>query len=269
MANFSVLMSVYVKTKLLHFEQCLDSINAQTLLPSEVIIVKDGHLDFDIDEEVSKYNNLNISIVDNEVNIGLPRSLNKGLQHCNNEIIFRMDTDDICIENRFELQYNKFMSNENLAILGTNVILIDDESKEIFKPRKVPLSDADIRKIMHIKNPFNHPSVVYKKSLVLSVGGYSDLYLYEDWYLWYKLMRLENVEFENMSDILLKYRIRTFSERKGRNVIKAEYSFYQLLYENNFITASVFMFNIVLKFIVRLLPIQLYSFFKHRFDKLN
>jgi glycosyltransferase involved in cell wall biosynthesis len=269
MSSFSILMSIYLNSKLSHFEECLESIENQTRLPSEVVIVKDGPLDFDIKEFTSKFSKLHFIIIENKVNLGLPKSLNKGLEFCNNEIIFRMDADDICVENRFELQYNKFVCNHKLALLGTNVKLIDEDSNKIVKTRNVPLSDAAIRKIIHLKNPFNHPSVVYKKSLVLSVGGYSDLYLYEDWYLWFKLSRIKNIEFENMNDELLNYRIRTFSDRKGFKIIMAEYSFYRLLYKNKFITWNVFISNVIIKFIIRLLPSNFYSFFKHRFDKLN
>lgn len=262
-------MSVYIKTNLIHFYECLDSINEQTLLPSEVVIIKDGPLDFDLKAIVSKYSNLIFVIVENEVNVGLPKSLNKGLQHCNYDIIFRMDSDDVCYKDRFNLQFNKFKSNNRLAVLGTNVQLIDETSREISKIRKVPLFDIDIRKIINLKNPFNHPTVVFRKSMIISVGGYSDIYLYEDWYLWFKLSKLKNVEFENMSDKLLKYRIRTFHDRTGFNVIKAEYNFYLLLYKNKYIKWNVLLFNITTKFFIRILPKKVYNIFKHRFDKID
>jgi glycosyltransferase involved in cell wall biosynthesis len=268
MSKFSVLMSVYIKTDLIHFQECLDSINDQTLLPSEVIIIKDGALDFDLKEVISVYNFKTI-IVENEINLGLPKSLNKGLQHCSHEIIFRMDTDDVCHKDRFNLQFNKFVSNKKLAVLGTNVELIDENSNKIYKIRNVPTTDEDIRKIINLKNPFNHPSVVYRKSIILSVGGYSDVYLYEDWYLWFKLSKLENVEFENMPDKLLNYRIRTFHDRTGFNVIKAEFNFYLLLFKNKYIKLDIFLLNITIKFFVRILPKQFYNMFKHRFDKIE
>jgi glycosyltransferase involved in cell wall biosynthesis len=261
-------MSVYINTDLIHFQECLDSISNQTLLPSEVVIIKDGRLDFDLKEVVSAYN-LKIIIVENEVNLGLPQSLNKGLHHCSYEIIFRMDTDDVCHKDRFSLQFNKFVSNEHLAVLGTNVELIDENTNRIYKIRNVPITDGDIRKIINLKNPFNHPSVVYRKSIILSVGGYSDVYLYEDWYLWFKLSKLENLEFENMPDELLLYRIRAFNDRKGFKVIKAEFNFYFLLYKNKFIKWNVFVMNVGVKFIVRILPERFYNLFKHRFDKIN
>lgn len=265
--SFSVLISVYIKTNLIQFEECLESINCQTLLPSEIIIIRDGEIDFDLNFIISKYKKLNFIIIINEYNLGLPKSLNKGLRHCNYEIIFRMDTDDICNKNRFELQYNRMMLNEKLAVLGTNVELIDEFSNLIPKIKNVPINDSKIRKIIFYKNPFNHPSVVFRKSIVQSVGGYSNLYLYEDWYLWIKLSKLNKIEFENLSERLLKYRIRTFNDRSGFKVVKAEYKFYLVLLKNGYIKSYVFIFNIIIRFIIRMMPIKWYKIFKHKFDR--
>lgn len=269
MPKFSVLMSVYVNIKLSHFIECLDSIKEQSLLPSEVILVKDGNLDFNIYDVISPYDTLQISIVENELNIGLPKSLNKGLKYCNHEIVFRMDSDDVCYKNRFEIQYNKFIQNDKLAVLGANVELIDENSNAIVNVRNVPILDSEIRRIMAYKNPFNHPSVVFKKSIVLSVGGFTDLYLYEDWYLWFKLSRIKGVEFENCTEKLLKYRIRTFEDRKGIKIIKAEYNFYAELFKNKYIKWNVLFINVTAKFCIRLMPSLMYKFFKHRFDKIR
>ena len=262
-------MSVYLHSDRDQLLECLNSIINQTLQPDEVIIVKDGLLKFDLNLVISDCGIDNVIIIDNKKNLGLPKSLNKGLLHCSNEFVFRMDTDDVCLKNRFKVQLERIVSNEDIAVLGSNVELIDDNSVDIIKNRNVPISDTDIRKIMPYKNPFNHPSVVFRKSLIQKVGGYSDLYLYEDWFLWFKLSQLEDVKFENMSQKLLKYRIRTFSDRRGIKIMKAEYSFYLRLMNENFINRKVFAINVFMKFVVRLLPSFIYKFFKHKFDELG
>lgn len=269
MSNFSVLMSVYINTDKDEFIECLKSIFTQSLLPSEIIVVKDGEVAFDIYQVVSSYKHIAIVIVENEINLGLPKSLNKGLSFCNNDIVFRMDTDDICLEHRFKIQYEKLISNDRLIVLGTNVELIDNKSQYLVSDRKVPISNNEIRKLLPYKNPFNHPSVAFRKSFVIEVGGYSDLYLYEDWFLWYELSQLNNVEFENLPQKLLKYRIRTFDDRKGFKIIKAEYKFYSRLLKKGYIDKSKFVINILVKFIIRLLPTSIYKFFKHKFDNLG
>ena len=267
--NFSVLMSVYLNTDKNQFIECLDSICIQSTQPSEIIIMKNGELNFNLGRLSAEYKTMNIVIIDNECNLGFPKSLNKGLSFCKNDIVFRMDTDDICERDRFKIQLEKFVSNKNLAVLGTNVTLINEDSTEIVKNRKVPLMDKTIRSMMPYKNPFNHPSVVYRKSFVEMVGGYSNIHLYEDWFLWFKLSKLENVEFENLDQKLLKYRIRTFNDRQGLEIIKAEYDFYHKLKSQGFISTKIFVLNISIRFLVRILPANLYNIFKHRFDEIG
>lgn len=269
MEKISVLLSIYINSRLDHFIECMDSINNQTLIPDEIIIIQDGAISFNLDLFLLKYKKLNFLIVKNKINLGLPLSLNKGLKKCNNEIVFRIDSDDICLPNRFELQLQRFLKNENLVVLGCNAMLIDNNSVRINSERIMPQGNLKIKKIMPYKNPINHPSVVYKKSAVLFVGGYSNVYLYEDWYLWFKLSLLKNVEFENMSDKLIKYRIRTFNDRKGFKIVRSEFKFYKLLLKQGYIKRHVFYLNITIKFLVRLMPGFFYKFFKHNFDKLS
>jgi glycosyltransferase involved in cell wall biosynthesis len=266
---FSVLISVYSKTRLDHFNECLLSIENQSILPSEVVVVQDGALDYNLGGILAKFSKLNFKVVVNELNLGLPKSLNKGLQECSNEIVFRMDADDICKENRFFIQYDAMVSNPKIMVLGSNVELIDDNSEIINKLRFVPLLNERIRKLMFYKNPFNHPSVVYRKSCVLEVGGYSDVVLYEDWYLWFKLSAKNEFIFANLNENLLQYRIRSFNERSGFAIVKFEFSFYNLLYKNNFISLFKFIYCLIIKTIIRLLPFSVYKTIKHQFDRIN
>ncbi|MDA8640092.1 glycosyltransferase [Flavobacteriaceae bacterium] len=267
--NFSVLLSVYLKTDVFQLTECINSIEKQSLLPSEIILIVDGPISFDVDLFVKRYERLKFEIIRNKFNLGLPLSLNKGLNKCKYEIVFRIDSDDICLHNRFEIQLEKFKKNSKLAVLGTNVMLIDNKSCQINKERKIPLSNSEIRKILPFKNPFNHPSVVYKKSVILAVGGYSNVYLYEDWYLWFKISKLNDIEFENLNEKLIKYRIRQFDDRKGFKIIKAEANFYLLLLKNKHINILYFIINVSIKFCVRLMPSKIYIYIKSKFDLIN
>jgi glycosyltransferase involved in cell wall biosynthesis len=267
-AEFSVLMSIYYNTSKKHFVECLHSINYQKLKPAELIIVQDGKLSFDLMEVINADSIIDTKILINELNLGLPFSLNFGLSHCEYDIVFRMDADDICHENRFFIQYYEMLNDENLAVLGSNVDLIDSESNSIPKIKSVPLLDNQIRKMMFFKNPFNHPSVVFRKKFVLNMGGYSNLYLYEDWYLWIKLSTEKKYVFKNIDLNLLKYRIRSFNDRRGVKVLIAEYNFYKKLYSERYISLIFFLNIIVLKAIVRILPSFLYLNIKHKFDNL-
>jgi glycosyltransferase involved in cell wall biosynthesis len=259
-------MSIYHNTLKDHFVECIKSINDQSVKPKELILVQDGIIPFDVNEILFSLLNCSTKVIVNEINMGLPYSLNLGLNYCTYDIVFRMDADDICEKNRFAIQYNEMLNNENLIVLGSNVFLINSDSFILNKKRHVPLFDSMIRKILLFKNPFNHPSVVFRKKYVNQVGGYSNLYLYEDWYLWFKMSKLKNCFFRNIDEPLLGYRIRSFDERKGLRIIKAEFKFYKQLYLDNYINLITFIFLFIIKSLVRILPSSSYLFFKHKFD---
>ena len=269
LAECSVLMSIHYKCSKIHFIECLDSIRNQTLIPAQLVLIQDGIMPYDIKSILSLYDKLDICLLVNEKNMGLPYSLNLGLSRCQYDIVFRMDADDVCEKNRVEIQFKEMISNKNLILLGSNVSLINLESEIIKKSRKIPLDNKDIRKVIYLKNPFNHPSVVYRKSVVISAGGYTNLYLYEDWYLWINLSKDRENIFKNLDDSLLKYRIRSFNERMGLKIIKAEFLFYKKLFHEKHINFSLFVFIIFTKSIVRMLPNRLYIQLKHFFDEIS
>jgi amylovoran biosynthesis glycosyltransferase AmsE len=266
-AECSVLMSIHYKCPKNHFIECLDSIKNQTLLPSQLVIIQDGEMPYNIRNILALYDNLEIELLVNKKNMGLPYSLNLGLSHCQYDLVFRMDADDVCEINRIEIQYKEMILNKKLVLLGSNVSLINLESEIINKSRKIPLDNKDIRKVIYFKNPFNHPSLVFRKSKLLNVGGYANLFLYEDWYLWIKLSKDKDNIFKNLDDNLLKYRIRSFNERKGLRIIKAEFLFYKRLFHEKHINLFFFTSIIFTKSIVRILPNRLYIQLKHFFDK--
>lgn len=267
LAECSVLMSIHYKCSKIHFIECLDSIQNQTLIPAQLVLIQDGIMPYDIKSILSLYDKLDICLLVNEKNMGLPYSLNLGLSRCQYDIVFRMDADDVCEKNRVEIQFKEMISNKNLILLGSNVSLINLESEIIKISRKIPLDNKDIRKVIYLKNPFNHPSVVYRKSVVISAGGYTNLYLYEDWYLWINLSKDRENIFKNLDDSLLKYRIRSFNERMGLKIIKAEFLFYNRLFVEKHINFPFFISILFLKSFIRFLPSRLYIQFKFFFNK--
>ncbi|MCF0114853.1 MAG: glycosyltransferase, partial [Erysipelotrichaceae bacterium] len=105
--KFSVLMSLYYKEKPENLRQCLDSLLNQTVLPDEITIVKDGPLTDELEEVLKEYKDINpdlYTFVPLETNHGLGLALAEGIKVCRNELVARMDTDDISVSNRFEKQ---------------------------------------------------------------------------------------------------------------------------------------------------------------------
>lgn len=178
MANYSVLMSLYIKEKPDYLRQSIESMLNQTFKPGEIIIVKDGpltsELEYVLDEYSCKYPQL-FNIVSSETNIGLGRSLNLGLISCKNDLVARMDTDDISLPNRCEKQLDAFERDSELVIVGTMVDEFYNDPKQIISSRIVPTNHNDIYNYAKKRSAFNHPTVMYKKSQVLKHGGYANL----------------------------------------------------------------------------------------------
>ena len=218
LADFSVLMSLYVKEKPAYLRECMESILRQTVLPREIVVVKDGPLTEELEavlaEYVAKDPDL-YTIVPLETNRGLGLALAEGIQHCKYEIVARMDTDDICREDRFALQLAEFEKNPALDICGSHIAEFEDTPDRIVARRTVPITDEEIKKYQKRRDGFNHMTVMYKKSKVLEAGNYQSCMLMEDTYLWVRMI-LAGCVCMNIDDDLVFARIgKDMYERRG------------------------------------------------------
>lgn len=178
MEKYSVLMSLYFKEKPEYLRLAIQSMVDQTLKPDEIVIVKDGQITSELQREldvfVDKYPIL-FKIVGYENNRGLGLALNYGLEHCKNELVARMDTDDIAKPNRCEKQLMAFEKDQDLSIVGSAVDEFNGTPENVTGRRTVPSSHKEIYDFGKKRSAFNHPSVIYRKSKVLEFNGYSDL----------------------------------------------------------------------------------------------
>lgn len=187
MEKFSVLMSLYIKEKPEYLAACMDSILAQTVLPDEIVIVLDGPITEGLQSVLDKYVQKvpeRIRLVPLAQNRGLGLALAEGIQHCSYELVARMDTDDICREDRFEKQLAEFEKNPQLDICGSHIAEFEFDPTEIKCVRKVPLANDAIQSYQRKRDGFNHVSVMFKKSAVLAAGNYQHALLMEDSLLW-------------------------------------------------------------------------------------
>lgn len=178
MEKYSVLLSLYAKEKAEYLKAALDSMLQQTVMPDEIVVVKDGPLTEELERVLvsytAQYPQL-FHIVPSEVNLGLGKALNLGLAHCRNELVARMDTDDISLPQRCEKQLAEFAKNDDLDLLGSSVDEFHSSPDKIVSRRVVPTTHKDIYEFAKRRSAFNHPTVMYKKSKVLAVGGYAPL----------------------------------------------------------------------------------------------
>lgn len=178
MKPYSVLMALYEKEKPEYLILAINSMLDQTLKPDEIVIVKDGKVPEELQKVLDRYSEDYpeiFHIVGYEKNRGLGFALNYGLEYCRNELIARMDTDDISKPDRCMKQVKAFEKNPDYAIIGSAVDEFYGTIDNITGRRVVPSSYGEIYRFAKKRSAFNHPSVMYKKSKVLEFGGYSSL----------------------------------------------------------------------------------------------
>ena len=257
MEKYSILMSLYIKEKPEYLDVAIKSMIDQTLKPDEIVIVKDGPITIELQNILDKYikecPNL-FNIVGYEENKGLGYALNFGLKHCKNELVARMDTDDISKPSRCEEQYNFFKRNSNVDIVGGDISEFIDSENNIVSYRKVPKSDEEIKKYLKTRCPLNHVTVMFKKSSVVKAEGYLDLFWNEDYYLWIRMAE-KGCIMANTGTVLVNVRIGKdmYKRRGGKKYFESEKYLQDYMLSKKMITRKTYILNIVKRFIVQMI----------------
>ena len=201
-------MSLYEKEHPEYLREALDSMINQTVKPGEIVLVEDGPLTNELYEVVrdykDKYPDL-LHIILNEKNLGLGLALNKGLKECRNELVARMDTDDISKPDRCEKQLKRFEEKPELAIIGSHIDEFVGSIDNVISQRKVPITSKAIYEYAKKRSAFNHPTVMYRKSAVLAECGYSNLRRNQDVDLFGRML-FHGYKAENIDEALLWFR---------------------------------------------------------------
>lgn len=260
-------MSLYKKECPEYLEQCLASIEKQTLLPSEIVIVFDGPISEELELVVDKWRNiLVVKVVELPFNQGLGKALNAGLTYCSNELIARMDTDDICCPDRLFMQYNRFADDEELDICGTQIYEFDsrlDEGSELEK-KNVPCGLNDIVEFAAYRNPMNHMTVMFKRDKILQVGGYRHHLFMEDYNLWLRCIAA-GMKIENIDKPLVYARVGNgmISRRRGLLYLKSEIELLSIKMSMGKWSRMKLLLVFLFRFFARLFPVfmlkRLYS----------
>lgn len=211
-------LSLYNKSKVSYFKECIESIyHFQELKPDRIFITYDGNVSSEIENMVDNYQKegLPIIIFRNSENRGLTLSLNNMLLKCETKYFARMDTDDISEPERFHKQINFLENNLSIDILGTCGVDIDKDNLILGK-RKVPSEIKKIRKTLLILNPVIHPSVMFRTKRICDIGCYDPKYrTSQDYALWYDAIG-KGLIIHNLPSSLIRYRLDdTYQKRKG------------------------------------------------------
>jgi len=258
---YTGLMSVYSREEPELFEKALESILMQTCRPTYFVLVKDGALGKELNEIIKnqrrRFQTFNIEFIEitNRENYGLGRSLNIGLKECPTELVARFDSDDINFAERMEKTISYYSSTPDLAVLGTQIYEFDNKRNDPPVIKSVPRSLNCIRNKARKRNPFNHMSVTFRKSVIESVGGYQNVSLFEDYYLWVRVIQ-NKYRVGNLNDVLVCAHVDKYFvyKRGGFSYFKKEAFFQYLLLKLNFINKPQFLFNILTRGGSRLIP---------------
>jgi len=254
--KFSVLISVYVNDNSEFFLQAINSIYNQTLLPNEVVLVVDGPIanktkNYIKDLELKRSTLKTIWL---EENVGHGNAKRIGLEACQNNLVAIMDSDDLCVNTRFEKQIECFKKNNSLSIVGGSISEFEKDTSNIVGKRVLPLSHEEIIKFLKVRCPMNHMTVMFKKTDIERAGGYLDWYHNEDYYLWIRMYQSECV-FENLKDVLVYARVgRNFYHRRGGwRYFMSEYRLQSYMFSKGIINIWRFFINIAIRIIIQIL----------------
>ena len=207
----SVLIGVYNGEN--YIKETIESILSQSYQNFEILVIVNCSNDNTI-KILNDFNDFRIKVFETNI-CQLAYNLNYGLMNAKGDYIVRIDADDIAKTDRLEKQI-KFIIANNFDVVGSNIEYIDENEKKIGE-KKYPENDNEIRKKIYYSNPFAHPSIMYKKTAILKVAGYMNGKVSEDYDLWLRLMRDEDIKFSNMQENLTMYRIHS-NQAKGNNL---------------------------------------------------
>jgi glycosyltransferase involved in cell wall biosynthesis len=214
--KYSVLMPLWYKEKPEFLRASIESMAKQTIPPSEFVLVRDHEIPPELLKVIEESTaNIPVKYIDayELFGQGLGAILARGVEECSYELIARMDSDDIAFPDRCERQLNIFDKYSDIGIIGGIIAEFSDTPKEIISYRIVPEKHEDIIKFAKFRSPFNHPSVMFRKSIILYIGNYNALYKkYEDCELWFRFLKNGYIGY-NIPEPIIYY-------RAGKHLIK-------------------------------------------------
>ena len=256
--NYSVLMSVYRNEKPSILEQSMQSIYDQTVPTDDFVLICDGPLTKRLDDvisEMKKKFGKRLNVIKHDENHGLGYCLRAGIPEFKNDLIARMDSDDISRKDRCEKELEIFTKNPKVSVVGGLVgefAVTIDEVKSI---RKVPEANEEIIKFVKWRSPMNHPSVMFRKKDILAVGNYPEVRKCQDWYLWTNLL-MNGYQLYNIQDILVYMREdkTTFKRRSGWQYFKIQKQLYNNMRKKNFISIPQYAAAVSVRFCSAMAP---------------
>lgn len=255
--NFTVLMATYVNDNVENLRIAIKSVIHNTVVPDEIVIMVDGPIHQQMKATIrdfeKKYPNV-MNIIYQSDNRGRGYTASRGVINSKNELIARMDADDIAHPNRFETQLQMINSNKYFSVVGGQIYEFDDDL-QLTTRRVVPSDNEQIRHFSKLRSPFNQPTVMFRKKDVLAVGNYHDLPVMEDYDLWMRMIE-KNMIFHNIEQDLVYMRAPKdmYSRRGGFKYLSIYHEFRKRLLRKHLISYKDYYKSMIGMSISSLMP---------------
>lgn len=254
---FSLLLTVYRGDRTEYVRAAfLSAVNDQVLRPDEVVLVQDGPIAPELAgclRELVAASPVEVTFVKLEHNRGLGPALDAGLAAARHDIVARMDADDVAMPHRFRRQVPLVRAGADLV--GAGLLEFGESIDDVVGQRIPPSDPADIARYARLHDPFNHPTVVYRRSAVIAAGGYGDLPLMEDYWLFIRMIE-GGARAVNIAEPLVYYRVSdgAYERRGGRALLSSELRLQREMRRHRYISYTQYMRNVMLRGGYRLVP---------------
>ena len=255
--GISVLMSVYAKDDPEYVRKAVSSIADQTFPAEEIVIVKDGPLTEGLEQALAGLPGelrVPVRFVPLPKNSGLGIALRKGLEACTQEIIARMDADDIARPDRLEKEYTWLEEHPDVSAVGGNIAEFEKEG-EILRYKEMPVTYREVYAYGKLRNPLNHMTVMFRKEDVLRAGSYRHFPSLEDYDLWTRMLAA-GMKIENLPEVLVDVRLGTnFADRRGGREYFARYRKLRRMQRDlGYTSAAEYLAGLSLTFVMTRMP---------------
>ncbi len=232
------------------------TVTDQTRRPDHVVVVRDGPVEPALARtlaELADTSPVPVDVLELARNDGLGPALDAGLEACKHDVVARMDADDISLPHRFAVQMPLVEAGADLV--GSGLLEFGEGADDVVGRRVPPTEPDDIRARARFADPFNHPTVVYRRGRVQAVGGYGDFALMEDYLLWAKMI-LAGARVANVAEPLVLYRVGAgaYRRRGGVAQLRTELGLQRRLHALGFTTPAQYARNVVVRGGYRMVP---------------
>lgn len=262
-SEYSVLMPLWSGEKICFLEQSLKSMINQTFPPHEYVFVIDQPISTEMDSLIKtlikSHSRIHYVKAYHLSGLGLGALLKVGVEACTCTFVARMDSDDISLPDRCEKELKILNSSSLIAVVGSYLTEFDTSPDMPISIRKVPENGVEFNKFAKLRNPINHPTVMFRKSLILEVGNYNAFFSHcEDYELWYRIIKNGYLSYNIQESLLLFRTGKDFLERRSHNKNLNSYiKLKKIMRSDKFINLNEYLLSILIQYLFSNAPLKI------------